>query len=292
MQRITYVNLLGEALVFGAAPPLVLSGVKGLGRPDVQAVRAQGAYQAGETIHRMQTPSRVVEVTFEMPPCESREALYRERMRVEAVLTAGRCFRDGRMGTLVYENDAGCFVMDAVPEGSTRFGKRVQHAFCGNRLSFLCPTAYMRMQGVCSAVMRMSAGEFRLPTALPVRLGTREFSAQIKNSGTVNAPLQIVIHGTGEMPSIVNHTTGAKIGVRRKIAAGERLELNTDPRALSCVLVHQDGLREDAFGYLDPSSAVSAFVLRPGLNDVEYMPSAPSAKSRLELSWYAWMEGV
>ena len=49
---------------------------------------------------------------------------------------------------------------------------------------------------------------------------------------------------------------------------------------------------EDAFGYLDPSIAVSAFVLAPGDNEVEYVPSVTSRQSRVEIAWHAYFEGV
>ena len=61
---------------------------------------------------------------------------------------------------------------------------------------------------------------------------------------------------------------------------------------LSCVLQRESGAQEDAFGYLDPSVAVSAFVLAPGENDVEYAPGEVSAGSRVHLAWRSCYEGV
>lgn len=292
MQKVTYVNAYGESVVFGREPPVVLNSVSGFSRPDGQIVRTQGAYQAGESVQRVQLPSRSVQVKFEIPPCADRASLYRERMRLERVLAAGRSMKDGQTGALIYENDVGRFVTGAVPDGTVAYGKRLGHALAGNAVSFLCPDAYLRDEAERTAQMAMGMDSFTLPAKLPVRLGSRRFEAEAVNEGTADAALEITLYGTGETPKVVNHTTGAQIVVSRVIATGERLLLNTDPGALSCVLERADGTREDAFGYLDPATAVSAFVLAPGTNRVEYVPSVVSTGSRLELRWHSTYEGV
>ena len=292
MQRVTYVNAYGESIGFGAEPPVLLRSVSGLSRPDAQVMRTQGAYQTGEQVQRIQFASRSVQVQFDIPPCESREALYKTRMQMERVLAAGRSMRDGETGFLIYENDAGRWQIRAVPEGSVAYGKRFGHALAGGRVSFLCPDAFLEECAEQSAEMRMGMGAFTLPAVLPVRLGSRRFTATLYNGGTAQAPLRISIYGTGETPTVINHTTGAKLVVRRTVSAGERLDVNTDPLKLSCRLIRQDGTQEDAFGYLDPSMAVSAFVLACGENEIEYLPSIASGGSRLELTWRNVFEGV
>lgn len=292
MQKVTYVNLYGEKIEFAGGPPLLLRSVSGFSRPDASIVRTQGAYQAGETFSRLQLPARSVEVAFDVPPAASREALYRERMRMERVLAGGRCLRDGETGLLLYENDAGKWQTGAVPDGTITYGRRVQNALVGGKVRFLCPDAYLQDWNEQSAQMRMGHSGLVLPTTLPVSLGSRRFSASLVNGGTADAPVIVTIYGTGETPSLVNHTTGAVIAVEKPVASGERLVVDTDPRALSCVLHKADGTQEDAFGYLDASAAVSAFSLAPGVNEVEYAPGVASADSRVEISWRARYDGV
>ena len=292
MQKITYVNAYGESIEFGDKPPVLLRSVSGLSRPDVQIIRAQGAYQAGEQFQRLQLSSRSVQVQFDIPPCESRASLYKMRMQIERVMAGSRSMRDGETGLLIYENDAGRWQMRAAPEGAIVYGKRFGHALAGSRVNFLCPDAYLEECAQQNAMMRMGMGAFSLPSALPVRLGSRRFAATLYNGGTADAPLRIAIYGTGETPTVINHTTGATIVVSRTVAVGERLEINTDPMNLCCRLVKQDGTEEDAFGYLDPSLAVSAFALACGENEIEYVPSVASGGSRLELTWRNVFEGV
>lgn len=292
MQRVTYVNAYGESVVFGREPPLLLRSVTGLQRPDGTVVRTQGAYQAGETFSRFQLPARSVQVSFDMPPLETREAMYRERMRIERTLSIGRCERNGELGLLIYENDAGAWMARAAPDGAASYGQRFLNGMAACRVNFLCPDAYLQARDEQTAQMRMGQSGLVLPAGLPLRLGSRRFRAALVNEGTADAPVVITLYGTGETPTVINHTTGARLVVSRTVATGERLVISTDPQALSCELIDAQGVREDAFGYLDASVAVSAFLLVPGSNDVEYLPSVVSIDSRLEVAWHSCYEGV
>lgn len=292
MQKVTYVNAYGESVVFGREPPVLLRSVSGFSRPDASIVSTQGAYQAGVSFRRIQMPTRSVQVQFDILPQESREELYKERMRIERVLAGGRAMKDGKLGLLIYENDAGRWQIDAVPDGTVSYGKRFLNAVAQNKVNFLCPNPYLRSGEAQIAQMRMGSGGFALPARLPVKLGSRRFRTTLNNDGTAEAPMTITIYGTGETPTLVNHTTGAKVIVSSTIATGERLVIHTDPAALVCELHKEDGTTEDAFGYLDPSVAVSAFLLAPGANDVEYMPSVASTGSRVEIAWRSCYEGI
>lgn len=292
MQKVTYINLYGEAVSFSGGPPLLLESVSGLSRPGGKLVTAQGAYQAGQTIYRAQLEARKIPVTFSIFGCDTREKLYEQREKLETALSYGRCVRDGKCGQLIYENDRGVWLCDAVPEGEITYGKRFLNTFPGCKVSFTAAGAYLKTQKTQGAVLRMGSGGFTLPAKLPVKLGTRLFAMELKNAGAVDAPLEITIYGTGETPRIINHTTGAEIAVGKVIETGSRLVIDTDGDDLSCVLIGADGSETDAFGYLDASIAVSSFTLAPGINSVEYVPNVPSGGSRVELSWRTLYEGV
>ena len=87
-------------------------------------------------------------------------------------------------------------------------------------------------------------------------------------------------------------STGARIAVSRPVAVGERLIIDTDPDVLSVVVRAADGTETPAHGYLSLDSSLTGFVLRPGPNNIEYLPSRPSLLSRVELQWSARLEGV
>ena len=292
MQKVTYVNLYGEAITFSGDAPYILASVSGLSRSSGKLVTSQGAYQDGQTIYRAQLAAKKVAVTFNVFGCGTREELYKKRERIEHVLSYGRCVKDGKCGYLIYENDAGAWRMDAVPDGAVTYGKRFLNSLPNCRVSFTSAGAYLSSNTEETKTMSMGKGGLKLPTKLPIHLGTRLFETEIVNEGSVEAPVMLTIYGTGESPKVVNYTTGEQIVVNKIIETGSRLEIDTDPDKLSCVLIDEDGTQTDAFGYLDASMAVSAFTLAPGINNVEYLPSVPSMESRVDVRWRARREGV
>lgn len=292
MQRVTYINLYGEAVVFGNEAPLILASVSGFSRSSGKLITSQGAYQNGQTIYRAQLAAKKPTVQFSIYGCGTRQEMYEKRAWLERVLAYDRCVRDGKCGQLVYENDAGAWVMNAVPDGAITYGKRFLNALTGCKVAFTASGAYLKARNAKGKTLRMGSGGFKLPSALPIRLGTRLFDGEIMNEGAADAPMEITIYGTGETPKLVNHTTGAQLIVGTPIATGSKFEINTDPDELSCVLVAPDGTETDAFGYLDPAVAVSAFLLAPGVNRIEYIPSVPSKGSRVDIAWRTLVEGV
>lgn len=295
MQKIRYVNLRGETVEFGAGKPLLLAHVDGLGATEARISALTGAYQSGERMTRIQRGARVVDVQFALwPETDTREAMYKARTDVASRLTAGRCMdAAGNCGRLYYDNDAGSWWTYAVPEGEgATYGTRFVNRLPGGRISFRSGSAYWRSVQTYKTVLEIAQGGFVLPFSFPIRFGSAQFRKTAVNEGGADAPVQIVIYGTGETPILKNRTTGATITIGKAIASGERLEINTDPEQLSCVHVHTDGTREDAWGYVSADSAVAEFVLRPGDNDIEYVPVQAANKSRVEISWHALYEGV
>ena len=292
MQKIHYINAFGESMTFSGEAPVLLRSVSGLSRPELEIVHVQTAHQPGAMISRLHLPMRRVQIRFDILPQENREAFYAMRMQMERVMSGSRAMREGQTGMLVYENDAGKWRIGAVPEGSIVYGRRMGHSAADNMAVFLCPNPYLFSDTKDSVQMRMCSGVLMLPTRLPLSIGTRRFKANLVNRGTADAAVTMTIYGTGETPEVVNHTTGARIAVSRQIAVGEKLVISTNPMALSCTLIRRDGSEEDAFGYLDPSLAVSAFVLIPGSNEIEYRPSVVSTGSRVEIEWQSCYEGV
>lgn len=295
MQKIRYINLRGETLEFGARPPLILASVKGLGQTEAALSGTKAAYQSGERITRIQRAARVVDLQFTLIPTQqTRAGMYAERMRVSTILSAARCMdADGNMGRLIYENDAGSWWTYAVPEGEgAQYGTRLQSILPGGKIAFRSGSAYWRSTEEYEARLEMGEGGFRLPFSFPIRFGTGAFSAQAVNGGGTDAPVRIVIYGSGETPTIRNDTTGAQVIIERTIATGERLEIDTNPESLKCVHVHADGTSEDAWGYLNAASAIADFALAPGENALSYIPSQTASGSRVKIYWNAQFEGV
>ena len=295
MQRIRYINLRGEVIDFCGEKPLILAHVDGLGRTDAAISAVQGAYQSGQTFTRMQLGARSVRVQFSLMPEENtREAMYSERVALITKLSLSRCMdAAGNMGRLIYDNDVGSWWTYAVPDGEgVTFGTRFRNYLPGGEITFKSGSAYWRAMAQSETTLEIGEGGFRIPFSFPIRFGTANFAKSVRNEGGADSPVEITIYGSGETPSIRNNTTGAEIRIDKPVASGEKLVIHTDPERLECIHVLADGKEEDAWGYLDPESAVADFVLEPGENAVEYVPDQVSSESRVVIRWNARYEGV
>lgn len=291
MQKLTYINLRGEQLEMGGSPPYILHRVEGVEPTDVQIISSRGAYQHGATTRGLLCEVRKIDALVSIR-AESRSEMYQARMHAGAILTHPLCFSDNQVGRLIYENDVGRWWTYAVPEGGMNGGSRAQDNLIDMHVTFHCDSPYWFSMEDNYITLQMGDGSFTLPFSFPIRFGRRDFSRTARNAGAVDAPVHITIEGTGEMPTLFNHTTGAKIAVSRVIARGERLIIDTDPTALTVKVIKANGEEENAFGYLSSSLAISAFALRSGDNLIEYAPSVVSTESRVTVRWRTRCEGV
>lgn len=294
MQRLIYENLLGERLVLGAEAPYVLAGVSGVGATEAELVSTRGVCQSGATLRTAARMQRRVKARISILGARTRQEMYEARRDLGRLLALQRCFDalSGAQGRLIYENDAGRYWAYAVPEAPAGDGSRFANALGEITVYFQCGSPYWNEFTKNTQVLRMGDTGFSLPFALPVRFGTTEFAAECENAGAIDAPVHIVVEGSGETPEIRNETTGTALRIDRAIASGERLVIQTDPDALDVTVEHADGTSESAFGYLDAQCAVSAFVLRPGRNVLRYVPGQTAGASRVTLTWRTRHEGV
>lgn len=260
--------------------------------PDVIGTR--GVYQDGETTQRMLRTKRSIKAKISIFGAKTRAQMYEQRIKMQRLLALGRCFdaERGEMGRIVYENDAGRWWAYAIPETTPTDGARFKDNLRDISMNFRCDSAYLTEFERKQSVLQMGAGGFALPFSLPVRFGTAQFESICQNDGAVKAYTQISVYGSGETPTIMNSTTGAVLSISRQIATGEVLVINTDPERLNVTLVHVDGTSENAFGYLNAQHAVTGFYLKPGRNEIHYLPSMPSQSSRVVIAWQDRLEGV
>ena len=294
MQRLIYENLAGEQLVMGGEGPYVLASVSGLGPTEAELISLRGARQNGATLRSATRLERYVKARLSIWGAQSRGEMYRARQAMARLLAMQRCFdaQSGAQGRLIYENDAGRYWTHAVPEACATDGTRWANALDGVTVTFCCQSPYWNEFARSTLVMCMSETGFTLPFTLPVQLGRTEFSAECDNAGTIDAPVCIKVEGSGEMPEILNETTGAALRIERAIESGERLVIETDPDALNVTIEHADGTVESAFGYLDAQCAMSAFALAPGRNVLRSVPGETAHHTRVTLKWRTRHEGV
>ncbi len=290
MQQLTYINLRGESIVFGGEGPYILEHAEGLGAPDVKFTTTRGVGQHGDTPRKALREPRFVTLTFHTQG-RDRSDLYAQRLAAMGKLALPRAFDGERQGRLVYANDYGAWWCHAIPDGPDHT-KRMQDWSLSTKLTLRCSSPYWRTMDASALTLEMGGASFALPFRFPIRFGRRRFTGEALNAGHVETPVRIEVAGSGEMPTLINRTTGARLAVSRAVATGETLLIDTDPDRLAVTLRAADGAETDAYGYLDISSALTGFTLQTGANALEYLPSAPSSSSRVTVSWETRLEGL
>lgn len=290
MQKLTYINLNNEQIVFCGAP-FVLSKIGGLELPDLKIETLNGVYQQGDTVAGYRRQKRVVSATFTLYE-STRAALYERRMELMRVLSPDKALQGEDRAILIYENDYGRYMTWAMPDGGLEAKSRVNDAQPSLKVSFRCESPYWFEVNQSSVVFDYSGEGFSLPFVLPIDFGRRDFSKEATNAGHVDAPVEIVIQCKGEVPRIYNQTTDKRIALVSAISAGNTLVLNTDPARLDAKIIDAEGNETGAFGQLSLETPLAEFVLQPGINQLVYEAGGASAQSEITVTWRNAYEGV
>ena len=291
MQQLSYVNTLGERIDFGALRPLVFCSVRGLGTPDLDVKTIVGAYQQGDVTASLTRKARHVDLTLHLL-ADDRRALYETRRSLCGALSPDKAVDGEHRARLLYKNDGGSYWTWAVPEGGLDWGARLREGHASVRLSFRCESPYWYGMAPNTARFCYKGSGFQLPFQFPIKFGNRAFRQAVTNAGHGDAPVEVTIWGKGETPVLVNQSTGRRIALVSPLPDGDVLRICTDPARLSVTVTHPDGTTENAFGYLDASTSLSAFALRPGENALVYRPGGEQTQSTVHVNWYDCYEGV
>ena len=251
----------------------------------------RGVYQQGETIAGFRREKKTVSVTIHLLE-SSREGLYARRMDLLRILSPDKAIRGENRAMLIYENDYVRYMTYAVPDGGLNAKNRVLNAQTGMKISFRCESPYWFSVNPSSVVFDYSGEGFALPFTFPIDFGRRDYSKEANNAGHVDAPVEIEIKCEGEMPCLLNQTTGKRISLVAAVPSGNTLVLNTDPARLDAKIVDADGAETGAFGLLSLDTPLAEFVLQPGINELVYEAGGASAQSEITVKWRNAYEGV
>ncbi|MDD3336795.1 MAG: phage tail family protein [Eubacteriales bacterium] len=290
MQKLIYQNIRGQQAVF-FHEPYILCKVRGVGMSDVDVTAVSGAYQQGESVTALRREGRKVKLTLHVM-ASSRKEMYRLRRELLGILSPSLAFDGVNRAKLIYENDYGRRWTWAVPESGLDWGDRKRDVQPSVTLSFRCECPYWFGIRKNEIDFRARAPGFKTPMKLPLKLGSKVFGITARNDGQADAPVLVTIEGKGEQPELRNESTGESVKLISPLPDGDTLVLNTDPSALSVLVRHANGSEENGFGLLDAGSSIAAFGLRPGDNELRYVPDGESAGSVIRVSWYDLYEGV
>ena len=291
MQKLTYINLNNEQIVFRYAP-FVLSKIAGLGLPDLKIETLNGVYQQGDTVAGYRRQKRVVTATFSIME-SSRSAMYERRMDLLRILSPDKAIDGDDRALLIYENDYVRYMAYVIPDGGLEAKKkRAQDTQPNLTVTFRCESPYWYSVNTSFVAFKYSGEGFSLPFTLPVDFGRRDFSKEANNIGHVDAPVEITVLCKGEVPRLYNRTTGKRIALVTAIPAGNTLLLNTDPAHLDAKIIDVGGNETGAFGKLSLQTPLAEFVLQPGINELIYEAGGAEAQSEITVAWRNAYEGV
>jgi hypothetical protein len=290
MQKLTYINLNNEQVVFCGAP-YVLSKIGGLGLPELEISSIRGAYQQGDTPVFCRRRKRMLTLTMHIM-ADTRAELYRRRMELISVLSPDKAMQGGVRAVLLYENDNGRYMTYAVPDGGMDAQGRTLDTQPNVKLHFRCESPYWFAVNPTSIVFENAGVGFSLPFTFPVDFGSRDYYMEAENRGQVSVPVELLIVCKGEVPRLCNRTTGKEIAMSAAVPEGCTLLLNTDPARLDARIIDAVGNEIGAFGKLSLDTPLADFTLRPGLNKLFYDAGGASAQSEITVSWRPAYEGV
>ena len=116
MQRLTYINLLGERAEFGRGAPYLLRSVRGLGACDNVMTFTQDGTRDGGRLLSLRREERQITAALQILGA-TREALYESREALCRLLSPDLAADGESRARLVYENDHGAWWTWAVPQG-------------------------------------------------------------------------------------------------------------------------------------------------------------------------------
>jgi hypothetical protein len=291
MQKITYINLRNEQIVFQYAP-YVLEKHTGLSMmPDMEFETIKGVYQQGETTAGFRRPFRPVTVYFHLMAGTVKE-MYQLRTRLQGILSPDRAMNGTERARLIYENDSGRWVTDAIPDGGLEPSKRIGSVQPELKVNFRCESPYLYATLEEETVFQYTGEGFTLPFEFPIEFGLNNFTKEVSNAGQVNAPVEVWIECKGETPKLINESTGAVLMLAGPVSTGNTLYINTDPARLEATITDAEGNVTGAFGRLSLDTSVADFFLRPGLNKLVYDTGGEIPQSVIRVRWRPAYEGV
>lgn len=290
MQKLTYINLLNEQIVFCGAP-YVLEKIGGLGMADIDVKTLRGAYQQGDSTAAVMRGARTVTVNIHLFG-DSREDMYQKRMQMLGILSPQRAFDGTQRAIIIYENDYGRWQTYAIPESGLEASARIMNVQPSMKITFRCERPYWYQTFQHEITFGYTGEGFTFPFSFPISFGRRDFSHEVQNDGQVSAPIELWIEGKGEKPSLLNESTGVRLALDYALPVGSTLYINTDIDSLEATTTNASGERENAFGRLSIETPLCDFVLRPGLNRLRYLTGSQTAKSVLRVRWRPVYEGV
>lgn len=282
MNKLIYKNESGGTLEFGGSPPFLITTIDGLGAVNNEISTSKSPYQDGVSINNKSLTER--HLTLEgVIITRNREERQRSRRRLIQL------FNPKADGKLTIYQDGEIRRIDCIPELAPSFPSAKQENYQPFLINLFCPNPFLQDTEESKTDISTEVGNFEFPLELveegiELSIRTISFITNLYNPGDVETPIRVRLKATGtvENPIIENLDTGEFIRIKRTLAEGETLEINTAFGNKRVEVIKPNGNRENVFHYIDYKSTF--FSLSDGDNTIKY--DAEVGENNLDVSIY------
>ena len=290
MDKVTFINSLGQEINFEKKFPYLLQTIDGAGGVDVNLESQKSPYQDGDTHLNSYLEPRIVDCQVMLKAVDER-ALFEMRAHITKILNPKL-----GIGLLRYEQSGGIKEIKATiqqppifPKGKGNRGYDYQVTI----FSLKCPNPYWLNETDYVDELAVFEGGLSFPLSLPTIFSKQSESKSkiINNVGHVSTPLLVTFTGPATAPiRITNETTGEFVGVNQDLLSGEKLVINTEFGKKKVVKVDGQGNEINAFHYINLQS--SFFQLIQGNNLLSYSTGADYERAPVVITWRNRYVGV
>lgn len=282
MAKLKYINGNNKSIEFGNKAPFLITTVDGLGSPQNEIYTQKSPFQDGVSITGSSLESRNIVLEGKI--------INSNGINIQSYRnTLLSVFNPKLDGKLIIDlgneqRQIECKVEQA-PYFSSDRGRHHQDF----SISLISPNPYFRDIADSKADISTETGNIEFPLEIPTEglelsIRTISFITNIYNQGDVDTPIKVRLKATGTVinPIIENLDTGEFIRVKRTLAEGDTLEINTAFGNKRVEIIKPDGSRENVFHYIDYKSTF--FSLSDGDNTIKY--DAEVGENNLDVSIY------
>jgi len=287
MQLLRFISSRGESITFENSAPFVFWRVKGLEAPPVTPVYTQSMEQHGYSLDSILMESRTITITGHIHGQSGIREMYQLRRDLNRV-----CNPMNGIGTLVYQNDAGVYRINAFCRSNPYEGK--ERNIQTLSVSFECPQPFFTTERAEELALAYVRGGLKFPLRTPGFFGTLGYRVTADNDGDIETPLEIFIGGGAINPKVINETTGRFVQVKKHIQTHEQLYINTDPEHIEVSLMtvdeHSQHVKINAYSYLSDDSDLLR--LPQGVNMLRFNTDDNNTHIRIRLLFRKRFVGV
>jgi phage-related protein len=250
MQKLIYVNSRGQSITIGNAAPFILSNFD-QGNPEATILTTKSPGQDGKSYHGTLLEERnpIIEGTI---LGSSIEDMFVKRKLLSSI------FNPKDTGTLTYINDVKAYEIDCVVQSLTPKDKyEPAQEF---QVQLFCPDPYYKEIVETKNELALWLGDFEFPLEIPadgIEMGHRvsNLIVNANNPGDIECGMRVEFKALASVvnPSILNVYTQEFIKVKRILAAGDTLVINTEFAHKSVKMFH-NGVGTNVFNYIDLST--------------------------------------